>query len=81
LIDDGRDLHELHALMAPRPFLVSGGAQDRPVHWTALNHALRLNEFLGCTNRVAMTMRNGHTPTPESNAQVVAFFDRILRPK
>jgi len=26
-------------------------------------------------------MRNGHTPTPESNAQVLAFFDRILRAK
>jgi len=80
LVEGGHDLHELHALMAPRPFLVSGGAQDRPVHWTALNHALRLNEFLGHSNRVAMTMRNGHTPTPESNAQVHSFFDHFLRP-
>ena len=79
LVDDGRDLHELHALMAPRPFLVSGGAQDRPEHWTALNHAIRLNAFLGHADRVAMTMRNGHTPTPESNAQVYAFFLRHLR--
>lgn len=79
LVDDGRDLHELHALMAPRPFLVSGGAQDRPVHWTALNHAIRLNAFLGYADRVAMTMRNGHTPTPESNAQVYAFFLKHLR--
>jgi dienelactone hydrolase len=78
LVDEGHDLHELHALMAPRPFLVSGGAQDRPAHWTALNHAIRLNEFLGRKDRVAMTMRDGHTPTPESNAQVAAFFDRIL---
>jgi dienelactone hydrolase len=65
LVAEGRDLHELHALMAPRPFLVSGGAQDRPEHWTALNHSIRLNEFLGHSNRVAMTIRNGHTPTPE----------------
>ena len=67
--------------MAPRPFLVSGGAQDRPEHWTALNHAIRLNEFLGHKDRVAMTMRDGHTPTPESNAQVYAFFKYHLRAK
>ncbi len=53
LVAGGRDLHELHALMAPRPFLVSGGAQDRPEHWTALNHTIALNEFLGRTGRVA----------------------------
>jgi len=79
LVADGRDLHELHALMAPRPFLVSGGAQDRPEHWTALNHAIALNEFLGQTGRVAMTMRDGHTPTTESNGQVYAFLERFLK--
>ena len=79
LVADGRDLHELHALMAPRPFLVSGGAQDRPEHWTALNHAIALNEFLGHTGRVAMTMRNGHTPTAESNAQVYSFLEHFLK--
>ena len=30
MMDEGRDLHELHALMAPRPFLVSGGSEDQP---------------------------------------------------
>jgi dienelactone hydrolase len=79
LVAEGRDLHELQALMAPRPFLVSGGAQDRPEHWTALNHAIALNGFLGQTGRVAMTMRDGHTPTPESNAQVYAFFEHFLK--
>lgn len=79
LVAEGRDLHELHALMAPRPFLVSGGAQDRPEHWTALNHAIALNEFLGHTGRVAMTMRDGHTPTPESNAQVCSFLEHFLK--
>ncbi len=28
LIEEGRNLHELHALMAPRPFLVSGGGSE-----------------------------------------------------
>ena len=79
LVAEGRDIHELHALMAPRPFLVSGGAQDRPEHWTALNHAIALNEFLGHTNRVAMTMREGHTPTPASNAQVWSLFEHFLQ--
>jgi dienelactone hydrolase len=79
LVDEGRDLHELHALMAPRPFLVSGGAQDRPVHWTTLNHTIRVNALLGHSNRVAMTMRDGHSPTAESNAQVYAFFEHFLK--
>ena len=30
LVKEGHDLHELHALMAPRPFLVSGGSEDQP---------------------------------------------------
>jgi dienelactone hydrolase len=79
LVAEGRDLHELHALMAPRPFLVSGGAQDRPEHWTALNHAIALNAFLGHTGRVAMTMRDGHTPTTLSNAQVYTFLEHFLK--
>jgi hypothetical protein len=79
LVEAGRDLHELHALMAPRPFLVSGGAQDRPEHWTALNRSIELNAFLGYKDRVAMTMRDGHTPTAESNAQVTAFLIRFLK--
>ena len=79
LVADGRDLHELHALMAPRPFLVSGGAQDRPEHWKALNHAIAVNGLLGRTGRVAMTMRDGHTPTAESNEQVYAFLEHFLK--
>jgi dienelactone hydrolase len=79
LVAEGRDLNELHALMAPRPLLVSGGVQDRPVHWTALNHTIALNQFLGYSGRVAMTMRNGHRPTLESNAQVYAFFEHFLK--
>jgi dienelactone hydrolase len=74
----GRDLHELHALIAPRPFLVSGGAEDPPARWTALNHAVAVNALLGATNRVGLTARPGHTPTPESNAQLDAFFEHFL---
>jgi len=79
LIEQGRDLHELHALMAPRPFLVSGGAEDFPARWVALNHAVAVNQFLGFTNRVAMTNRPAHSPTEESNAQIYAFFEHFLK--
>jgi hypothetical protein len=80
MIDEGRDLHELHALMAPRPFLVSGGSEDRPERWKALNHSVAVNRLLGYEDRVAMTNRKGHDPTPESNEQIYAFFEHFLKP-
>ena len=70
LYESGRDLHELLALMAPRPLLVSGGAEDTPQRWTALNHVVAVNRLLGLENRVAMTHRPGHNPTEQSNEQV-----------
>jgi hypothetical protein len=79
MIEEGWDLHELHVLMAPRPFLVSGGAEDRPERWRALNHSVAVNRLLGRDNRVAMTSRSGHSPTGESNEQVYAFFERFLK--
>ncbi len=80
LVQAGHDLNELHALMAPRPFLVSGGAQDPLSHWVALNGTIRLYEMLGAKDCVGMTVRNGHTPTPESNEQMYAFFEHFLKP-
>ncbi len=79
MIETGRDLHELHALMAPRPFLVSGGAEDPPKRWQALNHTVAVNSLLGYTNRVAMTNRDTHDPTPQSNEQLYAFFEHFLK--
>jgi|GEM_PF-752605 len=79
LREQGRDLHELHALMAPRPFLVSGGSEDFRARWIPLNHAIAVNEFLGTRERVAMTNRPAHGPTPESNAQIYAFFEHFLK--
>jgi hypothetical protein len=80
MLEEGRDLHELHALMAPRPFLVSGGSEDPPERWKALNHSVAVNRLLGQENRVAMTNRKGHDPTPESNEQMYAFFEHFLKP-
>lgn len=79
MVASGHDLHELHALIAPRPLLVSGGAEDPPSRWLALNHAVAVNRLLGFTNRVALSSRSGHAPTEESNAQIYAFFEHFLR--
>ncbi len=79
LVRKGHDLHELHALMAPRAFLVSGGAEDPPKRWKALNHTLAVNKLLGYNNRVAMTNRKSHSPTPGSNEQIYAFLEHFLK--
>lgn len=76
---EGYDLHELHALMAPRPFLVSGGSEDPPKRWTALNHTVAVNRLLGFENRVAMTNRPDHAPNAESNEQIYKFFEYFLK--
>ncbi|HQZ27909.1 MAG: dienelactone hydrolase family protein [Verrucomicrobiales bacterium] len=80
LLKEGRDLHELHALMAPRPFLVSGGSEDTPKRWPALNHTIAVNQLLGFTDRVAMHNRPDHGPTPESNEVIYEFFEKFLKP-
>lgn len=79
LVENGHDLVELHALMAPRPVLVSGGTADKPERWTALNHLIAINRLLGTEHRVAMTNRKVHAPTPESNEQIYAFFQWWLQ--
>jgi len=77
---EGYNLHELHALMAPRPFLVSGGAEDPPRRWGALNHTVAVNKLLGANQRVAMTNRPDHAPNAESNELLCLFFTHFLRP-
>ena len=79
LVADGYDLHELHALMAPRPFLVSGGSEDTPARWIALNHTIKVNRLLGYTNRVGMTNRPRHSPTAASNETAYLFFEYFLK--
>ena len=74
----GRD-PELHALMAPRPFLVSGGTADLPERWAALNHSIAVNKLLGFEHRVGMTNRDEHSPSEKANEQVYRFFEWWLR--
>lgn len=80
LQQEGYDLHELHALMAPRPFLVSGGSSDPLERWIPLNHTIAVNKLLGYTHRVAMTNRPEHSPNAESNKVLYAFFEWFLAP-
>jgi dienelactone hydrolase len=90
LIDNHLDLTELHALMAPRPFLVSAGSERRPgwaassadteASWSALEQTVAVNRLLGYDQRVAMTNRPGHEPTAQSNEQVYQFLSYFLKP-
>ena len=80
MIERGMDLHEIHALIAPRPFLVSGGSEDKVERWHGLHHLVQINQMLGKEDRVFMTLRDGHGPTPESNDQLTAFFKHFLKP-
>ena len=79
LVAEGYDLQELHALMAPRPFLVSGGSEDTPKRWIPLNLTIAVNHLLGYENRVAMTNRSTHSPNPKSNEQAYLFFEYFLK--
>lgn len=81
LREQGHDLTELHALMAPRPFLVSGGSADTPDRWVALNHTIAVNRLLGYEGRVGMSNRPDHSPNEESNRILVDFFDYFLMEK
>ena len=80
LVEAGDDLVDLHALMAPRPVLVSGGTEDPPRNWRALNHLVAVNELLGHEHRVAMTARASHIPTPEALELELLFLQYWLQP-
>jgi dienelactone hydrolase len=79
LIDTGEDLVDLHALMAPRPVLVSGGTEDPSRNWLALNHLVAVNKLLGHNDRVAMTARQTHIPTPEALELELDFLEYWLK--
>ena len=79
LVEEGKDLVDLHALMAPRPVLVSGGTEDPPQNWRALNHLMAVNRILGYSDRVAMTARPTHVPTAEALELELAFLEYWLK--
>ena len=79
LVEVGHDLHEVMALIAPRPFLVSGGSEDPPERWLALNRVRGVYDLLEAKNRVGMTNRPHHNPTEESNEVIYEFFEAFLK--
>lgn len=79
MYEAGQDLVDFHALMAPRPVLVSGGTEDKPKNWRALNHLVAVYELLGYRHRVGLTARLTHVPTPEAAEQTYAFFEYFLQ--
>jgi hypothetical protein len=79
MIEEGRDLHEVHVLMCPRPFFVSGGSEDPPAQWRALNHSIAVNKLLGFESRVGMTNRPAHSLTPQAMEEVCLFFEHFLK--
>jgi len=81
LVAANHDLHEILALMAPRPFLVSGGSEDQPERWLPLNRVREVYDLLEAPNRIGMTNRPNHDPTEESNAQLCEFFECVLKPR
>lgn len=78
MMETKTDLHELHGLICPRPFLVSGGAEDQPARWKALNHAVAVNKLLGAEGRVGMSNRPEHKISPEASEQIASFFVSFL---
>jgi hypothetical protein len=79
LRENNFDLQELHSLMAPRPFLVSGGSSDPVERWIPLNHTVAVNKLLGYRHRVAMSNRSEHSPDPQSNEIVYSFLEWFLK--
>jgi hypothetical protein len=79
LVEAGDDLVDLHSLMAPRPVLVSGGTEDPPQNWQALNHLVAVNELLGYKHRVGLTARPTHVPTPEALELELRFLEHWLK--
>jgi hypothetical protein len=79
MLESGDDLVDLHALMAPRPVLVSGGTEDPPRNWQALNHVVAINSLLGVQDRVALTSRKTHVPTAEALELELAFLEFWLK--
>lgn len=78
LYDGGHDLTELHALIAPRPFFVAGGGEDKLTRWKALNRTAEVYALLGAPQRVGLSSRPLHEVSAAANEQVCAFFESFL---
>jgi gamma-glutamyltranspeptidase/glutathione hydrolase len=59
--------------------LVSGGVQDPPRNWRALNHLVAVNNLLGHKDRAFLTARKTHVPTAEALELELAFLEYFLK--
>jgi len=76
-MEQGMDLHELQALMAPRPFFVSG-ERRHTCRWPVLNHVAAVDRLLGYEQRSACRAAQ-HDPTPVERT-IYHFFEHFLKP-
>jgi hypothetical protein len=77
MVRRGMDLPELLALMAPRPMFVSGGSEDPPGRWRALNRVREVYDLLDAPGRVGMANRRTHAPGPSDTdliCRVLGWF-------
>jgi len=70
---------ELHALMAPRPFLVSGGTLPTCGTMAGAQPRCRRQSVLGFENRVAMTNRKEHGPSKGTTSRFIASLEWWLK--
>jgi hypothetical protein len=59
--------------------LVSGGVQDPPKNWIALNHLVAVNQMLGHKHRAFLTARSSHVPTPAALELELNFLEYFLK--
>jgi hypothetical protein len=79
MMEQGRSLSEFQMLMAPRPFLVSGGSEDFPSRWTDLNRVREAYTVQKVPALAGMHNRPLHEPTEESNALAYRFMVWALK--
>lgn len=79
IIEQGRSLSEFQMLMAPRPFLVSGGSEDFAARWLDLNRVREAYTVLRVPVLAGMHNRPLHGPTEESNALAYRFMEWALK--
>lgn len=78
LREKGHSLAEVQSFMAPRPFFVSGGAEDGAARWKELNHVRQVYDLLGLSPRFGLSLRPMHDPTVVSNEKIYAFFEWVF---
>jgi acetyl esterase/lipase len=80
--DRATDLHELLALIAPRPFLlIAGESSDSDKSWHYVNAARQVYALYGSPRHIGLfNHRAGHAPTPEAVRLSIEWMKHFLGP-